>query len=968
MAKRAVQALLGLVFVGAVVLVAAFAFFQSAPGKKLLARALEREASRFLNGTLSIGELRGNLPRTLTLSRVVLRDRQGRIVARVAKLGVEARLVFPEARAGGVRQALRWRAPQILLARVWVEQPEVLRAEWRGLLKNSGQPRAQGARDNSESARAHPFVWAQHVSVVEGRFETVAPINLEMDLPETPDRLPLGRIFAGGSWRGLPVHLAATSKAPLVSASALSAVAKNQSGQTPDQAAQREVALVGQVGKSKIEATWQGVLGPLQWARAQGDLRVSEFHYDGAELSRRYSAFPKQLLEAKGYLEARTRSLKAGAEVHVARRGKLVVEGRSDRVARVFLDRLRLQGACPLFVLSQPAALEFRAGDFAPAGRLELRGCAGLLAYEHDFERHGHRAAPVRISVSELDVPKILETLSVESGSEQANLAALAEFTHVRASGKYDGRRATLVAEAGVRGADLRLHLSAEGIGTIEAPHAKAELDLDTLKGRLATLDGSLDGRVLDATLSAHEASIDSVVALLSDRVRVEGGVLDADFHLSGELGELGFRGYVRLAADTLRLPEWGMSYNKINLRLRGPERTQGVRDNHPERAQGVLGDFSASSDGGSLAASGRLSLGSQEAMQGLRLHAELKDFEVSPTQRVRAQLTGKLDLAGTPGDASFRGRFDLEKGRVTIPQVAGGRHLEPLGALEDVRVATGERREQGALLARLHGAVDVKAPGNVVVVSADKSINVELGADLQAGLKLNDTGGPSTPFVQGVVKTVRGDVEVFGRRLELKPSEATFFGDPASPHIDASGIYRTPGYGILVSLNGDLKQLKPKFSSDPVGLSEDQCLGVLLTGNPDYNSGTGGSTSAGTVAGNVASGYLLGQLKSKLGAKLPIDLLSADLGSEDTPSSQPTADTLASSSANTTEGRRKIEIGKYISDRIFVKLGHVFSTEDQAAIDTLMLSYRLSSRWSIETSQTDQGQSDVQVLWTLNY
>src|SRR5207244_1330777 len=97
-----------------------------------------------------------------------------------------------------------------------------------------------------------------------------------------------------------------------------------------------------------------------------------------------------------------------------------------------------------------------------------------------------------------------------------------------------------------------------------------------------------------------------------------------------------------------------------------------------------------------------------------------------------------------------------------------------------------------------------------------------------------------------------------------------------------------------------------------------------------------------GAGVGGVMSGYLLGQLKSKLGPKLPFDLFRADLRSE-----------VEGSNGNT---QAEIEVGKYISDKIFVKLRRGFGSEFNEPENALSLDYRLSKRWSLETTQSDQG------------
>ncbi|MBI3544031.1 MAG: translocation/assembly module TamB domain-containing protein, partial [Deltaproteobacteria bacterium] len=457
-------------------------------------------------------------------------------------------------------------------------------------------------------------------------------------------------------------------------------------------------------------------------------------------------------------------------------------------------------------------------------------------------------------------------------------------------------------------------------------------------------------------SLVSRNALLDPFLPLVTDQLRGENARLNADFHARGDVAAPEYSGFVRLAASQLTLPLLGTSYDDVSAALTGDHRRI------------TLDRLHAKSGDGSLDGNGALQLTPEEAARAFRFQARFEKFAALDSESARVQTTGKLELTADRRDSVFHGALEIAEGKLDFPDTTGKKTVEPLGELEDVKVAAQKKPQGPGLLEGLHGSIKVNAPGRFWVGTADKSIAVELAAALEVGLDQDD----GEPFITGKVNARRGDVELLGRRFEAQPSVVEFTGDPKEPHVSANAMYRASPWSIKVAIDGEPARLRPRLSSEPAGLSQEQCMGVLLTGDPGFRGQGGGNRSAASMATGVASGFLVGKLKKELGPALPIDTLTADIAT-DRPSgsaggSETAAPAGAASNDDSDQGRSKVEVGKYVSDRIFVKLGRVFSTEDQAAIDRLTVDYRLSDRWSIVTSQTDQGRSDLEVLWTLNY
>ncbi len=510
-----------------------------------------------------------------------------------------------------------------------------------------------------------------------------------------------------------------------------------------------------------------------------------------------------------------------------------------------------------------------------------------------------------------------------------------------------------VVPDEGGAVAPLRATLEALGAGTLSEPRGQLHLELESVGGHFLSARGKIADGKIEASISSKNALTDPVVSAFTNLVRTENGRLDADLQITGELARPVYRGLVHLHAPRITLPLMGTGYQDFDLLARG------------DMNQIDLESLTLRSGSGNLKVTGALGLAPGQATHALTLNASFENLQLLNNELARAEASGLLVLKASRADDSFSGSLDVSRGRIETPDTKG-RDLEGLGALPDVVVVTrkGAVKVSGpGLFDRLHGAIAVNAPGQLWIGTRDKTVNIEVEAKLEAGLHLG-----SDFFLTGQVKTRRGEAEFFGRRFILRPSVATFRGDVTAPVIAAEAVYEATPWNIVVALNGDVRKLKPQLTSDPPGLREEQAVGVLLTGNPDFQGSGGSNRGVSSLATGVATGYLVGQLREKLGSKLPFDTLTADVANSDNSVASSAGSSSASVTANSEQNRSRVEVGKYLTDRIFVKIGHVFSSEDQSSVDKLMLEYRLSNRWSIETTQTDQGRSDLEVLWTINY
>jgi translocation and assembly module TamB len=204
---------------------------------------------------------------------------------------------------------------------------------------------------------------------------------------------------------------------------------------------------------------------------------------------------------------------------------------------------------------------------------------------------------------------------------------------------------------------------------------------------------------------------------------------------------------------------------------------------------------------------------------------------------------------------------------------------------------------------------------------------------------------------VFGSVSVLRGRLDVFGRRFDLRRSKISFTGPPMKPDLDVTAAYKNELEQVTVYLEvqGQADKLQLQPTSEPP-LSETEIYTLLATGHTSLHHGTGQSSLSGEAASLVGS-VAASQLKKTLSSKLPLDVLSIEAGDSGIAGS-------------------KLEAGTYVNDRLFVGFtGRIGADpmrgENSNEVD---VEYQLSKRWSINGSYGDARAGGAGVSWRKDY
>jgi translocation and assembly module TamB len=297
----------------------------------------------------------------------------------------------------------------------------------------------------------------------------------------------------------------------------------------------------------------------------------------------------------------------------------------------------------------------------------------------------------------------------------------------------------------------------------------------------------------------------------------------------------------------------------------------------------------------------------------------------------------------------------------VWLPSLPGGgsRDLQRIGPHADLKfvdeaalAATEHQQMAQAASAAQPRRLDVSATAGPVYVRS-KDLDIEVASNLHV---VTATEGlhKGEPALTGAVHIRRGRINISGQRFDFERGTVTFSGDPdADPALDIRITRQYPEAAVAVEIRGTPKHPELRMTSDPPIYDQAQIVSLILTGQPGGQPSTGKSFDPTAAVATMVLGKLADQVAPQLG----LDVLRVENVEEKTPEGQSTGDT-----------DTRVEVGKYISDRIFLSYAHVFGAPETANSNEAHVEYRLTRRWMLETVFGDAGVGGVDALWTYRY
>ncbi len=501
--------------------------------------------------------------------------------------------------------------------------------------------------------------------------------------------------------------------------------------------------------------------------------------------------------------------------------------------------------------------------------------------------------------------------------------------------------RDLLAAGVRVRQADVNVEFdggefSAEA--KLEQPEGRVEL---TLRGaandsRLASLQPR------ELVVSAETFQVRPVFALVRQPVADVEGIVDGEMRLNLSREELSASGNLSLREGGFHMVSLGEAVRDLRFELSAQGREM------------RLTELSAKLGEGSLDGEGQAKYGADGGFEG---RAEFKIPESEPVPISREGLTvahasGRVDLvASRDPKLGVKVGLDVPRLRVEI-EPGSGRSVQDIEPAQTITL--GSTTSAGRFVAYRQEVSDSTTDAEPIELS------IELGDDVWvyrgAGTFAAVNGKVRVLLsdevrVHGELNAGEGQIDIMGRVFEVRQGTIALHGEtPPDPDIVAEAAWESPsGHTIIAAFRGALRSGELTLRSEPA-LSYDGILNVILFDDPEgvgAEEGEGSAPASGVAASIAGAG--LGRALSDL---TELDV-SAGVDTSDQAAPRP-------------------ELGVRLSPRVAVGVAYnpdpapsLGRAPDRAIVS---LDWRLSHRWTLESSFGDRGSATTDLVWRLRY
>lgn len=417
----------------------------------------------------------------------------------------------------------------------------------------------------------------------------------------------------------------------------------------------------------------------------------------------------------------------------------------------------------------------------------------------------------------------------------------------------------------------------------------------------------------LRGEMTASLAEKGLLAALFPGVARETSGQLDVAATLEGPPAAPRLAGTFALSGAAAYLPAAGLNLKDVNLRGR-------LSNEEIE-----LEEARVSSGDGTLRAQGKIGL-ADWMLADYRFSLSGEKVEAVNLPELQLHISPELELSGDAERLRLRGKvlvpYALVRGREGAPPV----RPSPDVVLVDVP------EEATELPLELDAAVRVILGDRVLVKAA--GVDARLGGEVEIlARNLEEING------RGRIEIREGAYSAYGIGLKVERGNILFAGGPVDrPTLDILALRTAGEVKAGVRVTGTPRQPLVKLYSDPL-MPDTDILSYMVLGRPL------GAAGGDTDLLMTAAGVLLSQgesvvLQDRLKRRLGIDVLEVQAGSGDVAASV-------------------VTIGKYLSPRLYISLGHSLFT----STNEFRMRYRLFDRWELESSVGVESGADLYYL-----
>lgn len=597
----------------------------------------------------------------------------------------------------------------------------------------------------------------------------------------------------------------------------------------------------------------------------------------------------------------------------------------------------------PGIVLLSPGSLTYSAAAFStsgldfkllPEGKLTLKGSYDPGRLNLDMDLQGLQIAPLRMFAGSLPDGNVNAALTLRGSLDSPAGTLRAEVRDVRFPGselvplacdlnaelKHPGGQSVLDARLEVPVTSLVLLGARQGWASIQLPLEHSGNSLIPSRNRSMKAALRWDGVIspLWAYLPVADRRMSGGIHLAADI----GGTfaqpkIDADVEISNA------------AFEDLAL---GILLKNINARAGYTDQADGAKKGSARRAEVTLS--AEDGLGGTLRLDGNLDLTARTMQASLNLD-KLKPLR---RQDLRISLSGSGGVMGTLEAPFVNANITVNEGELSLA------HLPSGGSIRELPISSGGESGQSPPKGILSVRIDV--PRRFFV--RGRGLESEWKGNLHIGGPLN------SPGILGSVDVVRGDFELLNRNFALSKGSIQFAGSQKiDPRLDIVMTYKAPAIVVEAIVGGSASRPSFRLASQP-SLPQDEIISQIMFGKYAQNLGRfeaiqlAGSVAALAGIGNGGLGVL-----SSTREALGVDMLRLN-SSSDSDQDQSEENDLTGTT---------LEMGKYLTDKIYVGVEQGMKSNSTGALVEIELTPEISLK-----AKTNSEQTEAAIQWQRNY
>ncbi len=423
-------------------------------------------------------------------------------------------------------------------------------------------------------------------------------------------------------------------------------------------------------------------------------------------------------------------------------------------------------------------------------------------------------------------------------------------------------------------------------------------------------------------------------------------GYVRSDLDISGTPAEPKVKGSFRIKDSAVEMPQYGINYKDIQLVLLADSAAislDQLQVEGPEegriRANGLV-KFDNSLFSGKLKA--------------FKFDLSGKNFYLTNHHHHQLKLSGDALFSGTVANPEIDGAITINRSSIYLPALTGESSQPPSAEETSLPLLVRERRRQKAngdtIISRrgtrpghadeertefyknLRGSVEITIPRNTWIKNDD--MRLELSGDIE--LVKN---GPDFE-VFGLVKIIRGQYDLLGRRFTIADGKLVFQGgEEINPRVtlEATYTFRTPGREkrkLTLNVTGVVNSPNIQFSLDGREITEGDAIAYVMFGRSldELTSGqregvaeAGGGASAGELATGFAANLISSKITELVGKELNLDYIEVK--------------------SNDNWQSASFVVGKYITNDLFVSYQKEFgdTQDDTTPKEVVTMEYELT-------------------------